>query len=403
MKKITLLLSLLLIASFVSAQHVTTEGVQTTSADAEITSEVVPVEHIDATTTRSVSTTATRRPAAATGPVEVPAEIPAPVRKVWNNGTIDYIPLGTEIKLEAENWDGENGKILYSLNLGAATEYTQPVPLTEEGQFVLGWGTKDLWGTYGNTKIYTGIVDGTAPVISSLLSGPTYTANGVLYVTKDTSILFKGEDDLAGTEHLYTNLLDANYADVIKTGALSLAELPEGNGSASTYAVDYVGNISHPLITEFVIDNTAPAVEIELDIEPVLINNEQHVSPYAQFYISAADELSGVANVFVSVDGAEFAAFDTTNTLVIEEIGKHSLQVYAVDNLGNVSEITEMNFATDFKLPSAELFLSVSNETDTTQVPVEATEIPADTITEETVPAPIEDNQGQLPVVEGEK
>ena len=378
MKKITLLLSLLLVASFVSAQHVTTEGVQTTSADAEITSEVVPVEHIDATTTRSVSTTATRRPAAATGPVEVPAEIPAPVRKVWNNGTIDYIPLGTEIKLEAENWDGE-------------------------GQFVLGWGTKDLWGTYGNTKIYTGIVDGTAPVISSLLSGPTYTANGVLYVTKDTSILFKGEDDLAGTEHLYTNLLDANYADVIKTGALSLAELPEGNVSASTYAVDYVGNISHPLITEFVIDNTAPAVEIELDIEPVLINNEQHVSPYAQFYISAADELSGVANVFVSVDGAEFAAFDTTNTLVIEEIGKHSLQVYAVDNLGNVSEITEMNFATDFKLPSAELFLSVSNETDTTQVPVEATEVPADTITEETVPAPIEDNQGQLPVVEGEK
>ena len=100
---------------------------------------------------------------------------------------------------------------------------------------------------------------------------------------------------------------------------------------------------------------------------------------------------------------AEFAAFDTTNTLVIEEIGKHSLQVYAVDNLGNVSEITEMNFATDFKLPSAELFLSVSNETNTTQVPVEATEVPADTITEETVPAPIEDNQGQLPVVEGEK
>ena len=136
MKKITLLLSLLLIASFVSAQHVTTEGVQTTSADAEITSEVVPVENIDATTTRSVSTTATRRTAAATGPVEVPAEIPAPVRKVWNNGTIDYIPLGTEIKLEAENWDGENGKILYSMNLGAATEYTQPVSLTEEGQSV---------------------------------------------------------------------------------------------------------------------------------------------------------------------------------------------------------------------------------------------------------------------------
>lgn len=401
MKKITLFLSLLLVVSFVSAQHVTTEGVQTTSADAEITSEVVPVENIDTTTTRSVS--ATRRTAGATGPVEVPAEIPAPVRKVWNNGTIDYIPLGTEIKLEAENWDGENGKILYSLNSGSATEYTQPVPLTEEGQFVLGWGTQDLWGTYGNTKIYTGIVDGTAPVISSLLKGPTYTTDGVLYVTKDTTILFKGEDELAGTEHIYTNLLDANYADVVKTGPLSLAELPEGNVSASTYAVDYVGNISHPLITEFVVDNTAPTVEIELDIEPVLINNEQHVSPYAQFYISATDELSGVANVFVSVDGAEFAAFDTTNTLVIEEIGKHSLQVYAEDNLGNVSEITEMNFATDFKLPSAELILSVSNETETTQVPVEATDVPADTITEETVPTPIEDDQGQLPVVEGEK
>ena len=67
----------------------------------------------------------------------VAAQDSAPVRKIWNNGRIDYIPLGTEFRLEAENWNPNTGSIYYTYNAGESTEYTAPVILDEEGQFTL--------------------------------------------------------------------------------------------------------------------------------------------------------------------------------------------------------------------------------------------------------------------------
>ena len=140
----------------------------------------------------------------------VAAQDTAPVRKVWNNGTIDYIPLGTEFRLEAENWNPDTGSIFYTYNSGASTEYTTPVVLDEEGQFTLAWATHDVWGTVSNTKSYTGIVDGTAPAIKFLIEGPVYTDEaGVVYVTNQTGIQLFGEDELSGTEHIYLDTTES--------------------------------------------------------------------------------------------------------------------------------------------------------------------------------------------------
>ena len=53
----------------------------------------------------------------------VAAQDTAPVRKVWNNGTIDYIPLGTEFRLEAENWNPDELVELYK-SVGAKYFFT---------------------------------------------------------------------------------------------------------------------------------------------------------------------------------------------------------------------------------------------------------------------------------------
>lgn len=295
----------------------------------------------------------------------VAAQDSAPVRKVWNNGRIDYIPLGTEFRLEAENWNPNTGSIYYTYNAGESTEYTAPVILDEEGQFTLAWATMDVWGTLSNTKSYTGIVDGTAPTIKFLIEGPVHTDDaGVVYVTNQTGIQLFGEDKLSGTEFIYLDLTGTGEMDnVLDKGFIYLTDREDGAVYAEGYAVDYVGNASETMSAYVYLDNTAPSVHIDIDVPPVEADGVQYISPFTKISLSAQDALSGVDAIYLSWNGAEFARYDANTPIIAPETGPHVLQVFATDNLGNSSEISEFTFSTDLELNPAELFLSVGSQT----------------------------------------
>lgn len=313
----------------------------------------------------------------------VAAQDTAPVRKVWNNGTIDYIPLGTDFLLEAENWNPDTGSIYYTYNSGEATEYTDPVVLDEEGQFTLTWATRDVWGTVSNTKSYTGIVDGTAPSIKFLIEGPVYTdEDGVVYVTYQTGIRLFGEDELSGTEHIYLDMTESGtMEDVIGTDFIYLTDREDGAIYAECYAVDYVGNASETLEAYVYLDNTPPTVYIDIDVPPVETNGVQYISPFTKISLTAQDQLSGVDAIYLSWNGAEFARYDGNSPIIAPEKGSHTLQVFATDKLGNSSELSELVFSTDLRLNPAELYLSVRSNS-TTKAETEETATPQE-------PAPI--------------
>lgn len=309
----------------------------------------------------------------------VAAQDSAPVRKVWNNGRIDYIPLGTEFRLEAESWNPNTGSITYTYNSGEATEYTTPVVLDEEGQFTLAWATMDVWGTVSNTKSYTGIVDGTAPIIKFLIEGPVHTdEDGVVYVTNQTGIKLFGEDELSGTEFIYLDTVGAGEMEnVLDKGFIYLTDREDGAVYAEGYAVDYVGNISDTLAAYVYLDNTPPSVHIDIDVPPVEASGVQYISPFTKISLSAQDALSGVDAIYISWNGAEFARYDANTPIIAPETGSHVLQVFATDKLGNSSELSEFTFSTDLELNPAELYLSVDNQTganSTTKVTATTTE-----------------------------
>lgn len=309
----------------------------------------------------------------------VAAQDTAPVRKVWNNGSIDYIPLGTEFRLEAENWNPNTGSIHYTYNSGELTEYTAPVVLGEEGQFTLSWATKDVWGEISNTKSYTGIVDGTAPAVKFLIEGPVHTDDaGAVYVTNQTGMKLFGEDELSGTEHLYLDAGTGSLEDVVDKGFIYLTDREDGEIYAQSHAVDYVGNASETLGVYIYLDNTAPSVYIDIDVSPVEANDVQYISPFTKISLSATDALSGVDAIYLSWNGAEFARYDDSTPLIAPEKGVHTLQVFATDNLGNSSEVSELKFSTDLKLNPAELLLSVDSQTGATKVEATQTATPAE-------------------------
>ncbi|MBO5137576.1 MAG: hypothetical protein J6B81_03650 [Spirochaetaceae bacterium] len=297
----------------------------------------------------------------------VMAQSVEPVRKVWNDGTTDYIPLGTEFQLRAENLDPETGDIIYTYNSGEATVYQNPVPLTEEGPIVISWATKDLWGNITNAKTYSAIVDGTAPEVKFLVNGPSYMdSDGIFYVRETTGIQLFGEDELSGTEHIFVNLGEGDLTDVKGDTFVYLVDREDGEIAVECVAVDYVGNASDKFESYIYLDNTAPTVYIDIDKTPVEISGVQYVSPTTKFTLSARDELAGVEGIYLSLDGQDFAKYDASQPLMVAEPGEHVIRAYAKDNLGNVSSVAEMSFSTRLTLPPANLYLNVGNQSGTT-------------------------------------
>jgi hypothetical protein len=64
----------------------------------------------------------------------------------------------------------------------------------------------------------------------------------------------------------------------------------------------------------------------------------------------ASDEMSGVEDVYYSLNGSGFVASGKSPLSVVDE-GEYSIKFYAVDNVGNVEEIHSFNFAVDHTAP----------------------------------------------------
>lgn len=67
--------------------------------------------------------------------------------------------------------------------------------------------------------------------------------------------------------------------------------------------------------------------------------------------ITAADQMSGVENIFVSLNKQSYAAYG--DTLQLDDEGEYQIKVYAVDHVGNVEEEKTYEFTIDATPPVA--------------------------------------------------
>lgn len=279
-------------------------------------------------------------------------------KKLWNDGSIDYLPLGAKVRLEDNGLDEKAGNLYYTENFSEPFEYSGPISLTEEGQVWFSYGTQDIFGTVSSIKNYTAIVDGTAPELKYLIDGPTYTTDeGTFFFTSETAFLVYGEDNLSGIEYIYARLNDDAYEDIANSDFLVLDSAPDGEYYVEGFLVDYVGNATEVLGAYAYLDDTAPVLEILVDKTPVDINNTTFVDPKARISIEASDELSGVSGIYVSLNGSEFAKYEEESQIPFK--GNHILRAYAVDMLGNKSDITSFEFSNNLALPEPDLGIEI--------------------------------------------
>lgn len=281
-----------------------------------------------------------------------------PEKKVWNDGNIDYVPLGTKIRLESADLKPEAGIIFYTHNFSEAMPYEGPIQMKNEGQVWFSYATQDAFGSISNLQTYTAVVDGSAPVLKYLTDGPSYFDDrGSFYFSSSTGFMVYGEDTYSGTEHIYVRINDDEYKDFAEEGFLALYDADDGEYYIEGYLVDYVGNASEVSGAYAYLDNTAPELKAVITPKPVEIDGNLYVDPSATFSIQAYDELSGVKEIFVSLNGSEFARYELETRIPFR--GDHEIRVYAVDNVGNMSEVAKLDFSNTLTLPTPELYLEL--------------------------------------------
>ena len=98
-------------------------------------------------------------------------------------------------------------------------------------------------------------------------------------------------------------------------------------------------------------DGNAPLVQVRFENAPKFAaNNVIYFGKGLQLNRTISDELSGVEGVFYTMNKGVFAPY--TDVVQVDAEGEHTFDCYAVDKVGNVSEVYSKSFVVDHSAPT---------------------------------------------------
>lgn len=273
--------------------------------------------------------------------------------RIYNDGEIDYVPLQASFVLSAEDDESTLKEIRYSINGSGIEVYREPITLTEEGRQLIVYWAIDKTDNVSSEKLYSVIVDATPPDGFVSVLGPAFTEGDALYITSQSEIVVWAEDELAGVDAVYVSLDDSSFMRY--TGPVAITE--EGYHEASAYAVDNVGNATEVFSVSGYVDSTPPAVTVTARKAFVEVGGKNYTNRDNAYSVTAEDELVGVREILVSLDGSDYAVYSAPFRVQIR--GEHTISAIAVDLLGNESSPVDLRFYVDVTPPSTSMGVSL--------------------------------------------
>ncbi|MFP4151361.1 MAG: OmpL47-type beta-barrel domain-containing protein [Alkalispirochaeta sp.] len=127
----------------------------------------------------------------------------------------------------------------------------------------------------------------------------------------------------------------------------------EGRHVITYRAVDAMDNVSSEKVYTVVIDDTPPTLSGTARGAGFVDDDVAYLRGDTAIILSAADELSGVEGIYVSLDGDDF--FRYQDVAYIDEEGEYTGYAYTVDNVGNRSRTFSIRGRVDNTPPSVRI------------------------------------------------
>lgn len=217
-----------------------------------------------------------------------------------------------------------------------------------EGNFSTYVKALDLAGNVLEPTAYKWVVDRTPPQIQ--VNGPS-SPNG----SSSATFTYVATDNLSEISKYECRLESSGAWGECPSSGYTVSNLTEGSHSFSVRATDEAGNVSTPATHTWVIDLSAPSVEILSG--PALLSS----SSSASFTFRAEDEGQNLTNLKCSLDGAPFESCSSPKTysgLTAEK--NYTFTVRAYDSVGNWSSAS-FQWKIDLSAPQLSLTASPSH------------------------------------------
>ncbi len=285
---------------------------------------------------------------------------------VYVQGLNTYV--NTKVKFRLFTTDNVYAdKIEYKLDGGDVKVYSEPFSVEQEGKHIITYNGVDKIGNREDAKSMSFIVDATAPSIIVTSNKPLMQQDGKLYVSKDFAFRVDARDDISGVKSVEYSTNGTDFVayrepfGIPTDGTVNLKVRATDNvlNTQETYVLKLVDQSGNPVELKqsavvMQTDNVPPTVEIKCDKAFLNRNGVKVISSDAKYSIAAADDASGVAAVFMRVDGrGEFMPY--TNELMFNTNGEHSIEAKALDKAGNMSPVSVLSVYVDTIPPESRI------------------------------------------------
>ena len=170
-----------------------------------------------------------------------------------------------------------------------------------------------------------------------------YIRNKIVYLTGNANITLSATDVMSGIQFTYFSIDGAAYSKYSKPITLD----KEKKYTFKYYSVDNVGNVEKVTTKEFNIDLTSPETTLE-------IKGDKHnniLSARSKIALSSVDNISGVANIYYSIDAGTKRIYKYPISVLSLKEGEHKIDYYAIDDVDNKETIKIYDFYIDKTAP----------------------------------------------------
>lgn len=185
-----------------------------------------------------------------------------------------------------------------------------------------------------NNKFFSSYIDLTSPELDYKIIGKEITFDNTLYISPTTKIKFIAKDTESGVQKI-TYSLDQSVEYEYN---MEFPVAANGDHSLAFFAYDNVNN-SEQKNLEFKVDGTAPQLITQFSLNSTAKKKidgvEYDVYPkHFILYLSAIDDMVGVANIFYSINGNSKKTYTSPiKNLLANQL--YNIEIIVLDYLGN--------------------------------------------------------------------
>ncbi|MGJ4787909.1 multi-beta-barrel domain surface protein OmpL47 [Leptospira koniambonensis] len=172
-----------------------------------------------------------------------------------------------------------------------------------------------------------------------------------LFINSQSSFEFNSKDEGSTVDYIEYKIGSGDYTKYVS----SITLVREGLTKITYRAVDKAGNKEPEKHFNVLVDNTPPSTKITPSAALIVHENTNYATKTLTYSITAQDNLAGVQDIKISINGSEPKVYDG-KPIQLEKAGVNTIKFSATDKSGNTSSDSVLAVTVDQEKPLVELF-----------------------------------------------